>query len=140
MTSRSWPRDRRWRQPEDEQEAPDARMLNSASPALEIRGPRWPRSDASPLWAPRAAERAGPTILVVDSEPQTLSRTQRVLRAAGYRVATSDTFEEASRLLTLLLPDLLVADIRLGAFNGLHLVWRRRWNHPTRRSLVTSAS
>ena len=133
-----WPRCRHWRQPEDEQEAHDEHMINWPSPALEIRGPPWPPSNASPLGAPRAAERAGPTILVVDSEPQTLSRTQDVLRVAGYRVATSETFEEAGRLLTSILPDILIADIRLGAFNGLHLVWRRRWDHPTHRSVVTS--
>ena len=120
------------------QEAHDARMINSPSPGLEIRGPRWPPSNGSLLGAPRAAERAGPTILVVDRETQTRSRTPDVLRAAGYRVATSETFEEARRLLTSILPDLLIADIRLGAFNGLHLVWRRRWDHPTHRSVVTS--
>ena len=115
-------------------------MINSPSSALESPGPRWHSSNASPLCAPLTAERATPTILVVDSEPQALSRTRKVLHAAGYHVTTSDTFDEASRLLASLLPDLLIADVRIGAygFNGLHLVWRRSFDHPTQRSVVTS--
>ena len=113
-------------------------MINSPSPAVEFPGQSWQPSDASRLYAPSTAGQATPTILVVDSERQTLFRTRRVLSAAGYRVATSDTFEEAWRLLTSTQVDLLIVDIRLGAFNGLHLVLRRRWDDPTQRSAVTS--
>ena len=113
-------------------------MINSPSSALEFPNQSWQPSDASRLYAPRTADQATPTILVVDSERQTLFRTRRVLYTAGYRVATSDTFEKAWRLLTSPQPDLLIVDIRLGAFNGLHLVLRRRWDDPTQRSVVTS--
>ena len=113
-------------------------MNDSLSPTLESPGQSWQPSDASRPWAPRIADQPTPTILVVDSEHQTLFRTRRVLYTAGYRVATSDTFEEACSLLTSSQPDLLIVDIRLGAFNGLHLVLRRRWDDPTQRSVVTS--
>ena len=91
-------------------------MINSPSSALEFPNQSWQPSDASRLYAPRTADQATPTILVVDSERQTLFRTRRVLYTAGYRVATSDTFEKAWRLLTSPQPDLLIVDIRLGAF------------------------
>ena len=36
-------------------------------------------------------------------------------------------------------PDLLIADERLGAFNGLHLILRGRAEHPTMRAIVATA-
>ncbi len=39
---------------------------------------------------------------------------------AGYEVAVASDFEEGSNLLSLV-PDLLVTDLKLGEFNGLHL-------------------
>jgi DNA-binding NtrC family response regulator len=39
---------------------------------------------------------------------------------AGYEVAVASNFDEGTNLLSLV-PDLLVTDLKLGEFNGLHL-------------------
>ena len=41
---------------------------------------------------------------------------------AGYTVVTTGTFQEARQILREDPPDLLIADVRLGSFNGLQLV------------------
>ena len=63
-----------------------------------------------------------PTTLVVDSNPEELAATKEVLRRAGYQVKDATTFQEARQLLAGELPDVLIADVRLGAFNGLYLL------------------
>lgn len=70
------------------------------------------------------------TILVVDHDPEQLAATEDVLRRRGYRVKEATTFQDARRLLALEPPDLLIADVRLGAFNGLHLLVTSRPNRP----------
>ena len=49
------------------------------------------------------------------------------------------SFVHARALLSSLRPQLLVASIQLGAYNGLHLVWQRHVEQPGRPSIVTSA-
>jgi DNA-binding response OmpR family regulator len=49
-----------------------------------------------------------------------------VLSNEGYHVVTTTTFEDASAGLVLTKPDAIIADIRLGAYNGLHLIFRAR--------------
>lgn len=63
----------------------------------------------------------------------------QVLRDSGYDVVSTDSFEEARSVLASSVPDLLVTDVRLGAYNGLHLVWQRHLDHPGRPSIVTSS-
>ena len=82
--------------------------------------------------------RSPDTVLVVDSDPHTLTRTVELLTGAGYRTTGTFTFEEAKQLLAANSPDLLIADVRLGAFNGLQLVLRRRVDHPESASIVTN--
>ena len=77
------------------------------------------------------------TVLVVDSDPRALTRTVRLLKRAGYQTTGTLTFAEAKQLLAANSPDLLIADVRLGAFNGLQLVLRRRVDHPESASIVT---
>jgi DNA-binding response OmpR family regulator len=57
----------------------------------------------------------------------------------GFRVTTADNFHAAvERLRTP--PDLLIADIRLGEFNGLHLVLRGKSARPELAALVVSTA
>src|SRR2546428_12877048 len=49
----------------------------------------------------------------------------------------ASSFEEAKRRLALAEPDLLIADIRLGSYNGLHLVLRSRADFPKIAAIVT---
>lgn len=84
---------------------------------------------------------AGPTILVVDADVPALAVTQGILRDAGYHVMKGlTTFIDGSRLLTSLSPDLLIADIRLGVFNGLQLVLQRRRDPAPEASILTSVT
>jgi two-component system response regulator RegA len=76
------------------------------------------------------------TILVVDDDPAALEGMVELLKAQGYAVQGVEAFEEARRLLGLGAPDLLIADVRLGAFNGLHLVLRGRMDRPNMAALI----
>lgn len=61
-------------------------------------------------------------ILVVDDDIGYLTVTKDVLERGGYEVMLASTFEEGRRMLREETPDLLIADVRLGAFNGLQLI------------------
>jgi len=77
-------------------------------------------------------------VLVVDSDPSDLSSTVAVLEAAGYRVASAAAFDEAKQLLASESPDLLITGLRLGPYNGLHLILRSRLDHPEMAAIVTT--
>jgi DNA-binding response OmpR family regulator len=62
------------------------------------------------------------TILVVDDHRVTRLGLAEMLGEAGYDVVTAGTFQDARRILRESPPDLLIADVRLGSFNGLQLV------------------
>jgi DNA-binding response OmpR family regulator len=62
------------------------------------------------------------TILIVDDHRVTRLGLAEMLTQAGYTVVTAGTFPEARRILRESPPDLLIADVRLGSFNGLQLV------------------
>jgi CheY-like chemotaxis protein len=62
------------------------------------------------------------TILIVDDHRLTRIGLAEMLTSAGYRVVTAATFPEARQMLSEFRPDLLIADVRLGSFNGLQLV------------------
>jgi DNA-binding response OmpR family regulator len=62
------------------------------------------------------------TILIVDDHRVTRLGLAEMLGDAGYSVVTTGSFEEAREILRDDPPDLLIADVRLGSFNGLQLV------------------
>ena len=62
------------------------------------------------------------TILIVDDDRTTREGLAELLEGEGYVVRTAGGFEEAARVLRTAPPDLLIADVRLGPFNGLQLV------------------
>lgn len=69
-------------------------------------------------------------ILLVDSDTQASTEAEQLLRDAGYRAASVATFEDARRQIALDCPDLLITAVRLGAFNGVHLMLRCRADNP----------
>jgi DNA-binding response OmpR family regulator len=75
-------------------------------------------------------------VLLVDTDPESTIAMEQALASAGYRVAAVTTFENAARQVTLDCPDLVVTSIRLGQFNGLHLVLRCRADVPTMPVIV----
>lgn len=61
-------------------------------------------------------------VLIVDDDRATRMGLAELLDDAGYCTSTVGSFEEAARALRTSPPDLLIADVRLGPFNGLQLV------------------
>jgi DNA-binding response OmpR family regulator len=77
-------------------------------------------------------------ILVLDDDEHALEGFVELLREAGYNVTGSSTFDGAKRLLGLEPFDLLVTDVRLRGFNGLHLVMQVRAEHPDTEVIIIS--
>lgn len=77
-------------------------------------------------------------VLVVDADTRDRTSTVLLLEAAGYQVRSARSFEDARSLLTTERPDLLITDLRLGPYNGLHLVLWSRNEHPEMAMVVTS--
>jgi DNA-binding response OmpR family regulator len=61
-------------------------------------------------------------ILVVDDNHDARASMRVVLTDAGYIVLLADSFDEGREAIATLAPDLLIVDVRLGAFNGIQLV------------------
>ena len=61
-------------------------------------------------------------ILVLDDDESALAGIVEMLHERGYHAEGVVTYDEAKRLLGLNSYDLLITDIRLRGFNGLHLV------------------
>jgi DNA-binding response OmpR family regulator len=61
-------------------------------------------------------------VLIVDDDKTTREGLAELLEESGYEAFAVGTFEEATRFLRSTPPDLLIADVRLGPFNGLQLV------------------
>ena len=62
------------------------------------------------------------TILIVDDDPATREGLALLLTETGYQALTASTVPAALQVLAERHPDLLIADVRLDAYNGLHLV------------------
>ena len=77
-------------------------------------------------------------IMVVTGDEQRRSVLLETLNDAGYVVSGAATFEEAKELLERRSPDLVIADERLGPFNGLHVIVVGRAHYPRMKAIVTS--
>lgn len=78
-------------------------------------------------------------VLVVYGNTAGLASLVEPLRNAGYRAVGTDTFETARRLLHTQWYDLLITDLRLAAYNGLHLVLHSRVVNPAAAAMVLTA-
>lgn len=81
----------------------------------------------------------GKRVLIVDDEEAVLETLARLVESGGYEVDTRTTFHDAKAYLLDHAPDILVTDIRLGAFNGLQLALLMRAEHPRCPIVVLSA-
>jgi DNA-binding response OmpR family regulator len=63
-----------------------------------------------------------------------------LLTNEGYEVATATSFKEAQASLVSIRPDLLVAAVRLGAFNGIGLALRAQLNQAKLAVVITDAA
>jgi DNA-binding NtrC family response regulator len=81
----------------------------------------------------------GKQILVVDDNRAVLRILEQWLTGAGYVVVACDRFETAKRHLAETPPDVLLTDVRLGAFNGLQLVILAKEQQPRTVAIAMSA-
>jgi DNA-binding response OmpR family regulator len=89
------------------------------------------------LFSIDAPSASNPTALVVEPSVADAVWIALALSQLGFRVMVSETFQDASsRLATR--PALLVTELRLGEYNGLHLVLRGKSTHPPLAAIVTS--
>jgi len=77
-------------------------------------------------------------ILVVSADRDGLDATLDVLGQAGYCATGASSFEDARAKLADRSPDLIIADERLGAFNGLHVIMTARAAHAGVSAIVTT--
>lgn len=83
---------------------------------------------------------SGRRVLVVDDQPSILEGVQLLLEGAGHDVTACATFGDARRALLAATYDVLLTDIRLGAFNGLQLAVIARQRDPHIRIAVFSGT
>jgi DNA-binding NtrC family response regulator len=69
-------------------------------------------------------------IFVVDDDRQVLKFLTELLQDAGYDTVACERYQDAKGLLAASRPDVLLTDIRLGAYNGLQLGIYARDHHP----------
>ena len=75
-------------------------------------------------------------VLLVSPSSESRHRMEQLLRGAGFSTESLATFDEARRRLTATSPDVLVTDVRLGEFNGLHLAIVGRDRRPALVAIV----
>ena len=78
-------------------------------------------------------------IFVVSGDDSHRSRLIDVLSGAGYRTSGAATFAEAKQVLGQSTADLVIAEERLGAFNGLHVIVLGRSYRPDLKAIVMTA-
>ncbi len=79
------------------------------------------------------------TALVVEPSLQDALSIVSTLEACRFHVTVADTFAKAKDRLSLRPPEVLVTEIRLADYNGLHLVLRGKSQRPDMAALVMSS-
>jgi DNA-binding response OmpR family regulator len=69
-------------------------------------------------------------ILVVDDDRQVLKYLTELLQEEGFDTVACERYQDAKSLLATTRPDLLLTDVRLGAYNGLQLGFYARDHYP----------
>ena len=77
-------------------------------------------------------------ILVVSTVGPERLGMMGILKAAGHRVRGAVSFDEATHLLARTTPDLVIADERLHAYNGMHVLLRARSENPHVGAIVVT--
>jgi DNA-binding NtrC family response regulator len=78
------------------------------------------------------------TILVVEPAADHRGFLESVLRSPRVDVITAEMFHEGRSLVERRSPDLLITELRLGEYNGLHLVMRAQAQHPAMGAIIMS--
>ncbi|HEX6163440.1 MAG TPA: response regulator [Vicinamibacterales bacterium] len=77
-------------------------------------------------------------VLLANGDPVERCSLTALLSGAGYDTIAAASFEEARHALERRAPDLLIAHLRLGEFNGLHLFLRGRAHNPHMAAIITT--
>lgn len=86
--------------------------------------------------APTLAAHQPHSALVVDADPLFVSELAPIVTASGFRVLPLSDFTAARHELYACRPEVLVANLRLGAFNGIHLAYLAKINNPETRAMI----
>jgi two-component system, NtrC family, response regulator GlrR len=85
---------------------------------------------------PSAAAGSRRRVVLVDDDPDFVRIVTTLLTQSGYEVVAFNQFEAARDHLMTSTPDVIMSDVRLGAFNGLQLVLLVKLNHPETTAVV----
>lgn len=77
-------------------------------------------------------------VLIAEDDLATLTGLATYLRGAGFSVIPLPSFAEAHRIMPFANPDVVVADVRLGEYNGLQLAVQAQGLVPPPAIIVTS--
>ena len=77
-------------------------------------------------------------LLVLDDDEHALDGMVELLREAGYHVTPAIAYDRAKRLLVETTFDMLITDVRLRSFNGLHLIMHCRREYPDMALMITT--
>ena len=77
-------------------------------------------------------------VLVVDSDARSVRDLVGELRNSGCQALEATTFEAAKQLWIAEKPAALIADVRLGQFNGLQLLLRAKSDRPDVKAVIMS--
>jgi two-component system response regulator RegA len=77
-------------------------------------------------------------VLIAEDDAATLAGMAAYVHAAGFSVVPVPSFSEARHLMPFVRPDVVVADVRLGEYNGLQLVVQAGSLDPPPAVIVTS--
>jgi DNA-binding response OmpR family regulator len=91
------------------------------------------------LLGSRSGARTPLKVLVVDMDPKFVREMGAAIRALGGDSLEATTFEAASQLWVAEKPPVLIADVRLGPFNGLQLLLRAKADRPDVVAGITSS-
>ncbi len=77
-------------------------------------------------------------VVIVDDNEPLLRAMERCVAGAGHHVVAFAEFESAKTYLASTRFDVLVTDVRLGAYNGLQLAIFAKLEHPETTAIVLS--
>ena len=75
-------------------------------------------------------------LLIVNTDPTSRAAMEQMLSTAGNMVTSVAEFEDAEERLVYAPPDLLITAVKLGSYNGIHLVLRAHADHPETQAIV----
>jgi signal transduction histidine kinase/DNA-binding response OmpR family regulator len=114
--------------------------LMSVMPAREREGPRGHPAAVSLAAGIGSESLSGVHVLAVDDEPDALTLLGEVLEAAGARVTTAQSAEEALAKLLPDVPDVVVADLGMPHMDGFEFIARLRHHESSKVREVPAAA